>query len=153
MESKFLFSPALDKTFGNAIISKQGNIFEHKTLDTAKNEEVRSACKVSISHLRNWDFAIINVHLDEKEENTRVQQVQQLIDWLKTEDSILSLPHILCGDFNALSDWSKEVAKQRSLHGFEEPSKELHDVLMKQFYYIDLETKNSNIKGIWRGRI
>ena len=40
MGAKPSFSPALDKTLRNAIISKQGNIYDHLTLHTSQDEEV-----------------------------------------------------------------------------------------------------------------
>ena len=62
---------------------------------------------------------MINLHLDEKDENIRISQVKMLLKWLDEENQYLSLPHILCGDLNALSHWTEEYEMRRSSLGFQ----------------------------------
>ena len=77
--------------------------------------ETRSVCRIFFENGANWNFAVINVHLDEKRENVRMAQVKKLLEWLSEKSKFLSLPHILCGDFNSLSTWTPECERQRSI--------------------------------------
>ena len=110
----------MDETFGNAIIgkSKLGYSADVKILNV-DGSETRSACRIFFENGANWNFAVINVHLDEKSENVRMAQVKKLLEWLSEKSKILSLPHILCGDFNSLSTWTPECERQRSILGLE----------------------------------
>ena len=83
------------------------------------NSELRSACKIFLENYSNWSLAVINLHLDEKDENIRISQVKMLLKWLDEENKFLSLPHILCGDLNALSHWTEEYEMRRSTLGFQ----------------------------------
>ena len=66
----------------------------------------------------NWSLAVVTVHLDDGSEEARLAQVKMLSNWLGGED----LPHILCGDFNAMSEWSPEVKRQREKLGLQPPT-------------------------------
>ena len=138
---KFEFTSAMDATFGNAILikNKENSYHESIKMDFEKTTERRSASMIRIVHSRNWDFAIVNIHLDEKQEHKRIQQFFQVIQWLKSTSNVLSLPHILCGDFNALSFWLPATAVKRSERGFEAPSDKLYKILTEEYNYFDLE--------------
>ena len=74
----FLFSPALDCTFGNAIIHKKNIISEKKfeILIDSSNEK-RSICGVTIKLPSNLEVAVFTLHLDEKSEKKSRKAVPQ----------------------------------------------------------------------------
>ena len=78
----------MDETFGNAIIgkSKLGYSADVKILNV-DGFETRSACRHFFENGANWNFAVINVHLDEKHENVRMAQVKKLLEWLSEKSN------------------------------------------------------------------
>ena len=118
--SDMYFVPTLDDTFGNAIIGKAIKDPDSKILNV-EGFERRSACRMFLNSGSNWSLAIINVHLDEKMENTRIAQINMLLKWLDGKGKYL--PHIICGDFNALSEVTPEDRQKRSRFGLEVSNK------------------------------
>ena len=82
-----------------------------------EGRETRSACRMLVDSGSNWSLAVINLHLDEKCEEARLEQMKMALDWLNED-----VPHILCGDFNALSAWTPEVETLRESRGFQAPT-------------------------------
>ena len=115
------FVPTLDDTFGNAIIGKAIKYPDSIRLNLDDRFETRSACRMFLNSGSNWSLAIINVHLDEKMENTRIDQINMLLKWLDEKGKYL--PHIICGDFNALSEVTPEDRQKRSRFGLEVSNK------------------------------
>ena len=138
----FLFSPALDCTFGNAIIYKKNIISEKKfeILIDSSNEK-RSICGVTIKLPSNLEVAVFTLHLDEKSEKNREKQFRKILEWMEKEDDINYIPHILCGDFNMLSQWNEKIANTRKRNNFEEPKNDLYHLICNDFKYEDLEVK------------
>ena len=113
----FHFERALDETFGNAIVgTKAAGEADGMELRIG-GRETRSACRMLVDIGSNWSLAVINVHLDEKCEEARLEQMRMLLDYLDE-----NVPHILCGDFNALSAWTPQVERLRKTLGFQAPT-------------------------------
>ena len=112
----FRFEPALDETFGNAIIGKSAKEADGMKL-TIEGRETRSACRMFVDSGSNWSLAVINTHLDEKCEEARLEQMKKVLGWIYE-----SVPHILCGDLNALSEWTPEVERSRQTLGYQAPT-------------------------------
>ena len=112
----YRFEPALDETFGNAIIGKAANEANGMKL-RIEGRERRSVCRMFVDSGSNWSFAVINTHLDEKCEETRLAQMKTILGWLEED-----VPHILCGDLNALSEWTPEVERSRQTLGYQAPT-------------------------------
>ena len=112
----FRFEPALDKTFGNAIIGKAAKEADGMKLRIGARE-TRSACRMFVESGFNWSLAVVNAHLDEKCEEARLEQMKMMLDWLDED-----VPHILCGDLNALSEWTPEVERSRQILGYQAPT-------------------------------
>jgi len=110
LSMKSYFARALDPTFGNSVLLKCDGEIEHKDLIVAE-EEIRSVIRVAL----HWG-ALYLVHLDHKKEDTRLQQAQQLLEWIK-EKGDKDKPHVLAGDFNSLteSDYSESYLGERNL--------------------------------------
>ena len=98
--------------------------------------ETRSACRIFFENGANWNFAVINVHLDEKRENVRMAQVKKLLEWLSEKSKFLSLPHILCGDFNSLSTWTPECERQRSILELEVNRNEFYNICVFRLCFL-----------------
>ena len=112
------FSPALDETFGNAILGRATKTPDEKILKCGSSE-LRTVSRIFLDTGSNWSLGVINLHLDEKDENIRIYQIEMLLQWLDENESHSSLPHILCGDFNALSYWTKEYESKRLENGLQ----------------------------------
>ena len=130
----YFFAPALDETFGNAIITHLSKNFEYLEVDCGT--EKRSACKVTLAKtFGNWDCAVVNLHLDVKHEQTRVKQLQLILGWLHSS----GVPHFLCVDLISLSYWSQETETGRESKGYEPPRRDVYELLCEQHKYKDLE--------------
>ena len=96
--------------------------------------------------IENWislelelEIGIVNLHLDDKREKTRIIQMKEVFDWIER----IGVPenHILCGDFNALDGYYSSdgtVSKEREAMKLEKPSCALYHSLIERGY-IDLE--------------
>ena len=87
----------------------------------------------------SWELAVVNLHLDDRKEEVRMRQMKMVMNWL--EKDCPSAPHILCGDFNALSTWSEEVQARRLRHGLEPAREEVYRWLVEEQGYTDLEDR------------
>ena len=79
------------------------------------------------------------MHLDEKSEETRIKQFQEIQKILRNRPDFFAVPHILCGDFNTLSQWSKDVEVTRKSLGFEAPKNDLYKIMCEDYHYVDLD--------------
>jgi endonuclease/exonuclease/phosphatase family metal-dependent hydrolase len=145
-EDSVHFSPACDKTFGNAVICK--NVGQPETLALHfQGSESRVASRLKVETGSNWELAVINVHLDHKLEETRMEQMRRVLQWLDK-----AVPHLLCGDLNAVSHWSPEVESARKELGFQPSTNALYQMLTETFGYHDLEAsrppRNTSIHGV-----
>jgi len=104
------FAPALDESFGNAVLSNSSE-FLKITINLDDKKEKRSCvavllqdCPVKVVYL---------VHLDHLSEDDRLKQLDILLKWIKTGDNS-DKPHIIMGDFNSLTedDYTEERKKQ-----------------------------------------
>ena len=111
----FHFEPALDETFGNAIVGK-AEAADGIQLKIG-GRETRSACRKFVDIGSNWSLAVVTVHLDEKCEEARSEQMRTLLRWLDE-----GVPHIICGDLNALSTWTPQVEDLRKSRQFQAPT-------------------------------
>jgi endonuclease/exonuclease/phosphatase family metal-dependent hydrolase len=136
---EYHFFPAMDETFGNAILwraSVLGNTSTSSTrIHCSDKEEVRSIGTLIAGNLQ---FHI--THLDHKCEDTRLRQLQQVMQHISTtKNGNFSL---LCGDFNALdlSDYAQDmlerIQRERLEGAWEEPREEV-TVALKTCGWID----------------
>ena len=127
-------------TFGNSIIcmANRGTV-EAKVMKVGKRTELRAATKIILDVAgHNWDFAVINLHLDHMREEARIEQMEQLLAWLKEKEGSY-LPHALVGDFNAVSYWTEEVMASRLKCNLQPSTDELFKFLSETHGYRDLE--------------
>ena len=134
------FAPALDPTFGNAIIACSRRVSRADDVGTDAGgielallgRERRSGCVVPVA--APWgSLLVVCTHLDAHCEAHRLEQLQRLVAGLGTR------PHVLCGDFNALSHWTPEDARTRERRRLEEPQRTVYRYLTEEEGYVDLE--------------
>ena len=134
------FTPV--KIFGNAMVSRFDGRVEDLKL-SVDGREVRYATKLPLKMGNRWDLAVVNLHLDHQFEGIRVKQIQLVLEWLNggSEGIVSPLPHLLAGDFNAVSHWTAEVTKQRAKHKLQPSTDELYRLLTETYGYVDLERR------------
>lgn len=153
-----LFCAAKDETFGNAILSRSSQRRGSAPISSG-GEETRCACFVDVEHDHNWPMVIASVHLDANAEDIRLQQVRALLrrvyeyaysdrhDRSKSDvddgDILVAcraLPHVLCGDFNALSSWTDAHSRARAAASLEPARDDVYRFLTEEAGYIDMES-------------
>lgn len=95
---EYCFQHALDETFGNALLWKKDLGATHPSRITIKigDTEARSFVSITVA-VDGIPLTIYNTHLDDRREETRIQQARILLSQLDQ-----SRPHIIVGDLNAL---------------------------------------------------
>ena len=120
-------------------VGKNVENYSQHTIDIEGCIEKRSICIATFKIVSNLECSVVNVHLDEKSEETRIKQFQKIQKNLRTRPDFVAVPHILCGDFNALSQWSKNVEVARKSLGFEAPKNDLYKIMCEDYHYVDLD--------------
>jgi endonuclease/exonuclease/phosphatase family metal-dependent hydrolase len=146
------FSKAfLDSGLSNALVvnKRRGKVFERSSVFEFKNQllraqgvETRGACHVRVVHPLVGAMEIYSLHLDHMWERNRRVQLDQLMEAISSPSSD-SLPHIIMGDFNAItqSDYTPDyedemITTVRSNGRWEEPTYTL-TAHMASLGYID----------------
>ncbi|KAJ5076534.1 hypothetical protein M0811_06114 [Anaeramoeba ignava] len=142
LDCNYFFFSANHKKFGNAILVKkkfQSQKIAFQKLKV-KNFQKRSFGIVSIK-LENENFNFCVLHLDHISEQTRLEQVKIMNNFL-TENKIV--PHFLIGDFNSLSsksDYSKkknlQIFETRLKNSWESPVYDIYQEITSNLNYID----------------
>mmetsp|Transcript_6335 Transcript_6335/g.8807 ORF Transcript_6335/g.8807 Transcript_6335/m.8807 type:complete len:548 (+) Transcript_6335:83-1726(+) len=131
----FHFQSALDQTFGNAILSKYPLTKVIQQTIPLQNAETRSVVGGNIT-VQERHVGVYCIHLDDKKEETRLQQFEQIRSLVDC-----SVPHVILGDFNALkrTDYSEEkwneIAQTRSKFRIEPPKGDLLQLLETKYHY------------------
>ena len=137
--TEFSFEKAVG-SFGNAILSKI-KILRSSSITFYTHAENRCAliCELDFK-LDKGPIYIICTHLDHEFEQIRLQQLEQLFNFLHTE-GLSNKPHIIMGDFNALSShqhYSKqkieEISVTRKSGFWEAPVFEVYSQMLKKGY-------------------
>ena len=134
------FTPV--KIFGNAMVSRFDGRVEDLKL-CVDGREVRYATKLLLRTGNRWDLAVVNLHLDHQFEGIRIKQIRLVLEWLNggLGGIVSPRPHLLVGDFNAVSHWTAEVTKERAKHKLQPSTDELYRLLKETYGYVDLERK------------
>ena len=125
--------------------------FGHQIISSGK-EETRNAIRIILKEcLGIPKMAIYVVHLEDRNEEKRVNQVKKLQEWIDSSEG--KLPHIIVGDFNALTraDYTDEyfakIDSTRKKYKVEDASFEVTDILKSN--YIDIfKVCHSNVKDV-----
>lgn len=147
------------KCIGNALVVNtseiQKSLFSKNTLFEFENYilrydyyESRAACCVRLIHPQIGVMKVFSLHLDHVLEPTRIAQLNKLKPILDQEN----VPHVIMGDFNALTkqdyttEYEAEVRAVRESGNWELPHYDV-TALMVEWGYIDLWAKiNPTIK-------
>jgi endonuclease/exonuclease/phosphatase family metal-dependent hydrolase len=122
--------------FGNAIISNLNIISTYSHILDVDDAEPRGVIGVTLNHpiLK----LVFNTHLDHINENVRMKQLEELFSALESHTNV---PHIIMGDFNALSkeDYSQDyfdryVYSVRFRNGWELPKFDVIDFIKGKGY-------------------
>lgn len=125
LKMQYCFFPAMDKTFGNAILWREcifpGTTTGHETIHIASQENR------SVGYVRFNDTFVFVTHLDHRLEETRMCQLESVFNFINKCTADVPGAHvILGGDLNALdlTDYEPETldAIRQRRHGhWEEP--------------------------------
>ncbi len=92
----YAFGPALDSTYGNAILSKYPILAAYNfTLPVYSNEEQR-ACLIANIEVKGKTYTIMATHLDNTYDEGFIKEVNSILNTASGYND----PKILCGDFN-----------------------------------------------------
>lgn len=126
-------------TYGNGLICKNelftADHFKTHILKHAPGK--KTAFEVCLNFKRGGSLTVFIVHLDHKDENARIKQIQTL------EKILPSSPHLILGDFNSLTfeDYTDEdfakIEKSRKDSGWERPKNNV-TTKMKEIGYLDV---------------
>jgi endonuclease/exonuclease/phosphatase family metal-dependent hydrolase len=143
---RFAFFPAMDASFGNAILWKDSGDCKTYCKEIAvSGEETRS---VGALLLKGRNFFV--THLDHKREATRVAQLTKVLDFIREHHSIQL---ILGGDLNALdlsdydSETNQQIAHVREQGNWEKPEDHLVRLLQGQGWTDCWKQKHSAVSN------
>lgn len=157
------FAGAPTASMGNGIYissKKKFKVFReaHKLLRLRE----RSALSIGVVFEGRYRIQFFCTHLDHVDEDMRMIEAQTLLDFVDTERVVLgcrnqSFPHVIGGDFNALSRadytdarWT-EITRHRAMSSWEPPQSRLVDeFLVRDNFYVDVCAK-SDLK-VWSSR-
>lgn len=138
------YSPGLAN--GLIVNKRKGKVFERSKFFEFKNQhlkvrgiETRAACHVQVIHPTVGAMAIYSLHLDHMWEKNRIAQLNQLFETISASST--PLPHIIMGDFNAItkSDYTPEyedemITKVRENGRWEPPTYTLTQLIADHGY-------------------
>jgi endonuclease/exonuclease/phosphatase family metal-dependent hydrolase len=131
----YCFFPALDPSFGNGLLFSKlfpQSSTKHVRLEGSA-QETRVACAVEINY-EALKVVVVNMHLDATAEVVRMKQIDKILNWINTTWGP-TVPHILCGDLNALSHWNENDDVSRKNANLEKASNEVYQFLRKRMYF------------------
>lgn len=140
LHMEYSFQPALDETFGNAILWRRNLAVAPQTLSSRVTvkfgvTEARSFVSIIVT-IDGVPLTIYNTHLDDKKEEIRLHQMRMLLAQVDHPKA-----HLIVGDLNALrcTDYSNEklaeITATRKEANIEDPKFDLLKELEEKHHY------------------